>query len=170
MTVFVVMLALVLLWTEQGASQTFSVASGAIAGGASPDLRTPLMGFQVEARATSEAYAGSAAYRWVRLQRTCKTSLPPQCVVDTPGGYLLLLGGSRVMLGGTIVSLRAGVETGVARLRENSEIGRDTYAAFGARAEVEFPVERLLLRLGGVIDWTEPAWLGGAIFAIGVRL
>ena len=91
-------------------------------------------------------------------------------MVDTPGGYLLLLGGSRRLLDGSIASLYAGVETGIARLWQNSEIGRDTYGVLGARAEVEFPVERLRFRLGGVIDWTEPAWLGGATFGIAVRL
>ena len=167
---FVVALALVCGASSTGVAQRVTVGPDVLAGIAGRDSGDPFGGVQARVQVDLDAFAGSIAYRWIGIGRTCKTSLPPICGIDTPGGQLFLVGVSRRVAGGTGTHLRGGMEIGVGRFLNNASTARDTRPLIGATLELRVPVGVGTVMIGGLVEWTRHIWFGAATLGFGVRI
>jgi hypothetical protein len=114
-------------------------------------------------------WAPRASAELLRIGRSCRDSLPPQCGVDTPGGELFLLGAGYDVVQSVSMQVLIRPEVGVARWVDNSEVQRDTYAAAGVAGEARFPIATGAFSVGVRILTSDPVVVTVAWAGIGIR-
>jgi hypothetical protein len=155
--------------TASYAQDTNWLISGFVGAGPTSHLSEPAGVVGVVAELQAGRWSPRVSAEVLRIGRTCKSSLPPICGNDTPGGELLILGVGYVVAhpGPMMVIIRP--EVGVARWLDNIEAQRYTRATAGIAADARFLIGTGALTLGVRVLASDPVVSAAAMVGLGIR-